>query len=150
MQLPDGSPSIFHTWNRVWVLGSFPLVAALCLLGMRANLRAGKDWLNWLVPLVVWLILFMIALRRRLVIDQDGLEYTDVFSTIRVPWRQVTRLITRTTLGLWRADGLEGWIVSPEAKDVFIDLSQFSKSWRQDAIGATLRKMAPHLFQATR
>jgi hypothetical protein len=113
---------------------------------MLANMRAGDPWLNWLAALIVWLNLLILALRRRLVLDQYGLEYTDVLTTNRVPWSQVTRLLSRRILGIWLVEGLEVWSASPTLKEFFIDLSQFSSAWRQTEIGSILRARLPQLF----
>jgi hypothetical protein len=147
MDLADVTPTIFHVRNRTLILVSFPLVAALCFTRILHGLRYVEPWLNWLVVLVVWLFLFAHALRRRLVLDQNGLEYTGLFTTAHVPWSQVTRLVSRKTLGIWPVEGLEVWFLSPEPEDLFIDLIQFNKFWRSDALGAILRKEPPHLFQ---
>jgi hypothetical protein len=116
------------------LIASLP-VLVFCLLRLLANQRAGEPWLNWLVVLVVWLNLLIFALRRRLVLDQHGLEYTDLFVTHRLPWSQVSRLSSRRVLGLWRVEGLDVWTASPELKEFFIDLSQFGSSWRGTEIG---------------
>lgn len=147
MTLQDISPTVIHFRNRTLILVSFPPVAILACTRILANLRSGEPWLNWLAGLVLWLFLFFLALRRRLALTQQGLEYTEFITTTYVPWAQVTRLVSRKTLGLWLVDGLEVWTVDSGPKDLFIDLTQFGKSWRQEALGAILRKNAPHLFQ---
>jgi len=147
MELPSLSPSVFHIRNRTLILVASPLIAAISLSKFLAGLRAGEPWLNWIAALVLWPFLLALALRRRLVLTQDSLEYTDFFTTVHVPWAQVTRLVSRRTLGIWPVEGLEVWTESPGPKDLFIDLTQFSRSWRQDALGSILRGKAPHLFQ---
>jgi len=147
MELPSVSAAVFHLRNRTLILVVSPPIAVFSLTRILADLRAGEPWLNWLAAIVLWLFLLILALRRRLVLTQQGLEYTDSFTTAHVPWAQVSRLISRRTLGIWPVEGLEVWTASPRPKDLFIDLTQFSKSWRQEALGAILRGKAPHLFQ---
>jgi hypothetical protein len=122
------------------------LLSALSISQIASGLRSGEPWLNWLAGLILWILLLILALRRELVLGQDGLRYTDVFTTVHVPWPQVVRLETRKTLGIWSAEGLEVWFESPKPKDLFIDLTQFDRSWRQDALGAILREKAPQIF----
>jgi len=141
------SPAIFHIHNRTLILVLAPLIAVFCFTRILDNRISGELWLNWLAGLVLWAFLLFLALRRRLVLTQDWLEYTESFTTIRVPWAQVSRLNTRRALGIWSIEGLEVWTASPKLKEHFIDLTQFSKSWRQEALGSALRKSAPHLFQ---
>ena len=147
MELPGISPAVFHLRNRTLILILSPPIMILAYARMLANLRSGEPWLNWLAGLVLWLFLLVLALRRRLVLTQHGLEYTEVFTTARVPWAQVTRIASRRTLGIWPVEGLEVWTQSPRPKDLFIDLPQFSRTWKQDPLGAILREKAPHLFQ---
>jgi hypothetical protein len=147
MELPVLSPTVFQFRNRTLILVVAPLIAAFSFTRILANLRSGEPWLNWLAGLILWLFLLIVALCRRLVLTQQGLEYTEFFTTASVPWAQVTRLVSRRTLGLWLVEGLEVWTLSPRLKDLFIDLTQFSRSWRHDALGSILRSKAPHLFQ---
>jgi hypothetical protein len=146
MELPGSSPAVFYLRNRTLILVLSPLVATLCLSRILAGVKSGEPWLNWLAGLVLWLFLFTLALRRRLVLTQHGLEYTDSFTTARVPWGQITRLSSRRTLGIWAVEGIELWTAAPKPKDRFIDLSQFSRSWRREPLGAILRERAPRLF----
>jgi hypothetical protein len=147
MGLTAVSPAVFRFRNRTLILVVAPLIAVYSFTRILANLRSGEPWLNWLAGLVLWLFLLIVALCRRLVLTQHGLEFTEFFTAISVPWAQVTRLVSRRTLGLWPAEGLEVWTQSPRLKDLFIDLTQFSRSWRHDALGSILRSRAPHLFQ---
>ena len=39
------------------------------------------------------------------------------------------------------------WTATPGLKHGFIDLTQFSKSWRQDDLGRVLKARAPNLFE---
>jgi hypothetical protein len=147
MQIPGISPAVFHLRNRTVILVLSPPIMILAFTRMLAGLRAGEPWLHWLAGFVLWLFLLILALRRRMVLTNEGLEYTEFLSTAYVPWAQVTRLVTRRTLGIWHVEGLEVWTQSPRPKDLFIDLAQFSRTWRQDPLGAILREKAPHLFQ---
>lgn len=139
--------AVFHFRNRTLILLASPPIVILALSRILANIRSGQPWLNWLAGLILWLFLFIVALRRRLVLDEQGLEYTEFFSTAHIPWSQVARIVSRRTAGIWRVEGLEACTASPSPNDLFIDLTQFSKSWRQDALGAILRERAPRLFQ---
>jgi hypothetical protein len=143
----DISPTIFYIQNRRLILTLFLPIAVICLSRIVSNLLSEEPWLNWLAGLVMWLFLSVHALRRRLVLDQNGLAYTDFFTTIHIPWEQVTRLDSRTTLGIWRVEGMVVRVQTPKPKDLFIDLSQFSKAWRQDTLGSILQKKLPNLFQ---
>ena len=147
MVLPGISPAAFYLRNRTLILVLAPPLAAVCFLRTLAGVNSGDSYLNWLAGLVLWLFLLILALRRRLILTQHGLEYTDTFSTVHIPWAQITRLVSRKTLGIWSVDGLEAWTQFPRPKDLFIDLSQFSRSWRLEPLGAILRENAPHLFQ---
>jgi hypothetical protein len=147
MGLPGELPAVFHLRNRTVVLVVSPGVIVLSLYETLTGIRCGEPWLNWFAGLVVWLILLTSALRRRLVLTEQGLEYTDTFSTVRVPWPQVTRLLSRNVLGMWRIEGLDVWTASPERKDRFIDLSQFSRFWRHESLGRILRERAPQVFR---
>lgn len=143
------TPAVFYFRNRTLILVVAPPIAVFCFTRILAGLRSGEPWLNWLAGLVLWLFLLLVALCRRLVLTQHGLEYTEFFTTARVPWAQVTRLVSRRTLGIWPVEGLEVWTESPGPKDLLIELTQFNRSWRQDALGEILRSRAPHLFQQT-
>ena len=147
MALPLLPPAVFHWRYRAPVLVAAPLLVLICLTRMYAGVLSGAPWLNWLAGLVLWLLLLVLALRRRLVFSQDGLRYTESVSTIHVPWTQVSRLVSRKSLGIWPVEGLEVWTAAPVSRDHFIELTQFSKSWRQVPLGAILRVNAPHLFQ---
>lgn len=140
-------PAVFHFRNRTLILVVSPLIGVFCVTRILSGLRSGDPLLNWIAGLVLWLFLILLALRRRLALTQHGLEYTDFFTTAHVPWAQVTRLVSRRTLGIWFVEGLEVWTDSPRPKDFFIDLTQFSRSWRRGALGAILEENAPHLFQ---
>ena len=109
MALPGLSPAVFHLRNRTLILIAFPVIAVLCLTRIIAGLRSGEPWLNWLAGLVLWLILLVVALRRRLVLGQHEIEYTDTFTTAHVPWSQVLRLESRKMLGIWSVEGLAVW-----------------------------------------
>jgi len=147
MELAEVPPAVFCFRNRTLILVLAPPVAVFCSTRILANLRSGEPWLNWLAGLVLWLFLLTLALRRRLVLTQHGLEYTEFFTTAFVPWAQVTGLVSRRALGIWPVDGLQVWTQPPRPKDLFIDLTQFNRSWRHDALGAILRGKLPHLFQ---
>ncbi len=147
MEPPGVSPAPFHIRNRTLILVLAPLVSILCLTRIIAGLRSGEPWLNWLAGLILWLFLLLLALRRRLLCTQLGIEYTDSFTTVHVPWAQITRVVSRKALGIWPVEGLEVWASVPRPKDLFIDLTQFSKSWRQERLGAILRQRVPQLFE---
>jgi len=82
-----------------------------------------------------------------LLITEQGLEYSDSLTTVYVPWAQIARLVSRKALGIWPVEGLEVWTAAPRPKDLFIDLTQFGRSWRQERLGAILRQRVPQLFQ---
>jgi hypothetical protein len=147
MDLPGISPAVFYVRNRKLILVFAPPLAILCAFRTLTGVNSGETYLNWLAGLVLWLFLLVLALRRRLLLTQQGLEYTSTFSTVHIPWAQVTRLVSRKSLGIWPVDGLQVWTQSPRPKDHFIDLSQFSRAWRLEQLGAILRELAPHLFQ---
>lgn len=147
MEVPDVSPAVFPFRNRTLILAATPPIALLCFTRILANMRSGEPWLNWLAGLVLWLYLFLLALRRRPVLTQEGFEYTDYFTTVHIPWAHITRLASRRPLGLWSIEGLEVSALSGGPDSLFIDLTQFSKSWRQETLGSMLRRTAPHLFE---
>jgi hypothetical protein len=147
MELPGISPAAFYLRNRRHILVLAPPLAVLCAFKTLTGMNSGETYLNWLAGLVLWLFLLIVALRRRLVLTQQGIEYTDTFSTVHIPWAQVTRLVSRKTLGIFPVDGLEAWTQSPRLADRFIDLSQFSRAWRLEQLGAILHERVPHLFQ---
>ena len=147
MDVPHNSPAVFHFRNRTLILIAAPPIAIFCLAMILGNMRSEEPWLNWLAGLVLWLFLLLLAVRRRLEITRQGIEYTEFFTTARVPWAQVTRLVSRKTLGIWPVEGLEAWTQPPGPRDVFIELTQFNRSWRHAALGAILEAKVPHLFQ---
>jgi hypothetical protein len=147
MDLPGISSAVFHFRHRAPILVLSLPIALFSLARALGGLRSGDPWLNWLAALILWLFLFVLALRRRLVIDSDGLHYTEFFSTDHVPWSHVTRLVSRRTLGLWSVEGLEVRAGGPTSRDLFIDLTQFAASWQQSPLGTILREKAPRLFQ---
>jgi hypothetical protein len=147
MGLPGISPAVFRFRHRTLIFFISPLVGVFSLTRILAGLRSGAPSLNWLAVLVLWLFLFLLALRRRLVLTEQGLEYTELFRTLHISWGQVVRLVSRRALGLWRAEGLEVWADTAPQRGLFIDLTQFSTTWRREAIGAILRAKVPHLFQ---
>jgi hypothetical protein len=146
MEVHHDSPAVFHFRNRTLTLIAAPPIAVVCLTRLLSNLGSGEPWLNWLAGLVLWLFLLLVALCRRLVFTRQGIEYTDFFTTALVPWAQVTRLVSRKTLGIWPFEGLEAWTQPPRPRDVFIELTQFNRSWRHSALGAILQAKVPHLF----
>lgn len=147
MQAHVTSPAVFYFRNRTLILVAAPPLLILCLARILANLQSGEPWLNWLAGLVLWLFLLALALRRRLVLAQDALEYTEFFTTTQVPWAQVIRISSRKTLGIWTVEGLEAWTRLPTYKDLFVDLTQFDRSWKQGPLGSALRDVAPSLFR---
>lgn len=144
---PEIPPAVFHLRNRALILVASPAIALLCLARILENLKSGDPWLNWLAGLVLWVLLFCLSLRRRLVLAQDWLEYTETFTTLRVRWDQVLRVSSRRTFGVWRVEGLEIWTTTPGLRQHFVELTQFGKAWRQDELGRLLRARLPHLFQ---
>jgi hypothetical protein len=149
MEVPHDLPAVFHLRSRPLILVAAPPIALLCISRVLVNLRSGESWLNWLSGLVLWLFLLFLALRRRLVLTGQGLEYTEFFTTARVPWAQVTRLVSRKSLGIWPVEGLEAWTQAPKPKDIFVELTQFHRSWRHAPLGAKLAANMPHLFQGS-
>jgi hypothetical protein len=147
MEFSEVTPAILRFRNRTLILVLAPPLAVFCSIRILANLRSGEPWLNWLMGLVMWLFLLILALRRRLVLTQQGLEYTELFTTAHVPWAQVTGLVSRKTLGIWPVEGLQARTQPPRPKELFIDLTQFNRSWRHDPLGTILRGRLPHLFQ---
>jgi hypothetical protein len=143
------APAVFYPRQRPLILVAAPLIALLCVTQVMAGLESGEPWLNWLINLVLWTYLFVFALRRRLVLTEVGLEYADLLQTIHVPWAQVTRLDSRTWLWVLPIEGLQAWAGSPVPKEHFIELTQFSRRWRDGELGLTLRRWAPHLFPET-
>jgi len=144
---PEIPPAIFHLRNRALILVTCPAIALICLSRILESLKSGDPWLNWLAGLVLWLLLFFLSLRRRLVLAQDWLEYTESFTTLRVAWDQVLRVSSRRALGVWSVEGLEIWTTTPGLKQHFIELTQFDRAWRQADLGRILRAKLPHLFQ---
>lgn len=138
---------VFYVRNRTMILVISPLISVYSFTRISAGLRSGEPWLNWLAGLVLWLFLLLVAIQRRLVLTPDGLEYREYFTTAHVPWKQVTRLVSRRALGIFAVEGLEVWTGSPRPRDLFIELTQFSRAWRQSTLGAILRGRAPQLFQ---
>jgi hypothetical protein len=149
MGFPIVSPAPFYLRHRTLILVLALLISILCITRIIAGLRSEEPWLNWLANLVLWLFVLLRALRQRLLLTEQGLEYTDSLTTVRVPWAQITRLVSRKALGIWPVEGLEGWTAAPKPRDLFIDLTQFSRSWRQERLGAILRQKVPQLFQAS-
>lgn len=146
MEHPDTTRAVFYIRNRTLILVLSPLVFILATSRIIANIRYGDPWLNWLAALVMWVFLFLLALRKRLVLTHDGLEYGEFFTTSSYMWSQLTGITSRKTLGIWTIEGLTVRTESLTTPENFIDLNQFSKRWRQEAIGAILRERAPHLF----
>jgi hypothetical protein len=139
-------PAVFHLHNRTAILVLSPPVLLFCSALALARVRAGQPWPIWLAALVVWICLLGLALRRRLVLTDEGLEYTESFSTIRIPWAHVSRLESKRILGVWSIEGLVAWEDTPRLRDVFINLTQFDKAWRQGALAFALQKRRPSLF----
>ena len=146
MGLPYPLPAVFYLRNRTLIFVVAPPIAVYCFTRILANQRSEDPWLNWLAGLILWLFLLFLALRRRLALTDHGLEYTDSFTRVHIPWEQVTRLISRKALGFWNIEGVEVWTKPPRPKDLFIDLTQFNRSWRYGAIGEILKARIPHLF----
>ena len=147
MKTPSDSPAVFYLRNRLLILAASPFIIVFSYLRILSNLRSEDPWLNWFFALLLWVYLLALAFRRRLALTQLGLDYTDFFTTAHIPWSQVTRLVSRRVLGIWPVEGLEVWMASAPPKEFFIDLTQFSKSWRQTAIGSILRTRSPQLFK---
>ena len=147
MRTPNNSPAIFYLRNRLIILAASPFVIAFCFFRILSNLRSDDPWLNWFFALIVWANLLALAIRRRLTLTPLGIDYTDFFTPVHIPWSQVTRVAPRRVFDLWTVEGLDVWVESPRLKEFFIDLTQFSKSWRGTVIGSILRTRVPHLFQ---
>jgi hypothetical protein len=146
--MPD-PPAVFHLRNRAAILVLSPPVLLFCAGMGLARVRTGQPWLNWLAAFVVWIFLLALALRRRLVLTDEGLQYTETFSTFHIPWAHVSRAESRRVLGVWSIEGLVAWEDTPQPHDVFIDLTQFDKSWRQGALAIALQKRHPNLFSGS-
>ena len=147
MELPGISPAVYYLRNRTLLLILGPLVVILCLWRFLQAYRTDEPSLGWAISLGVWLFLLLVAWRRRLVLTAAGLEYTATLATVRVRWSRVNGLMSRKMLGVWDVDGLSVRTEEPQPRDLFIDLRQFSRSWREDALGAAIRQRAPHLFR---
>ena len=143
MEHPGASQAVFHLRNRTLILVVSPPISVFRVTRILAGLRSGEPWLNWLAGLVLWLFLLLLALRRRLLFTQQGLDCTESLTTVHLPWERITRLKSRRTLGIWPVEGLEGWTEAAKHRDIFIDLTQFSRSWREDSLGAMLRGKEP-------
>lgn len=139
-------PAVFHLRNRLLILVLSPIVILLCGIRVIDGLRFGEPVLNWVAALLVWLGLTAIAIRRRLVLTREGVEYTDFLAPARYHWSHVTGVIRRRVLWVWPVEGLAIRTGAPDFKEVFIDLTQFSRSWRQSDLGIALKARAPHLF----
>lgn len=138
-------PAVFHLRNRVVILVASPPVLLLAGERFMNGLRRGEVALNWLAGFILWLFLALLALRRRIVLTTEGLEYTDFFAPARYSWSVVTDVVTRKFLGAWPVEGLAIRAGPPDFREVFIDLNQFGRSWRKGDLGAALRTRAPHL-----
>ena len=141
-------PAVFYLRNRTAMLLLSPPVMLFCLAMIWSRVRAGELWLNWLANLVLWSSLLVMALRRKLTLTQDGLHFSDLMTSHWIPWPQVIRLETRRRLAVWTIEGLVAFTAEAKPRDIFVDLRQFSKSWRDGPIGAILRKRRPDLFAA--
>lgn len=147
MELPGISPAVYYLRNRTLLLILGPVIVIFCIVRFFETYRTGEPSLGWAVTLGLWLSLLVVALRRRLVLTSSGLEYTASLSTVRVRWSRVNGLVSRKMLGVWSVDGLSVRTEEPQPRDLFIDLRQFSRTWREDALGAAVRQRAPHLFR---
>jgi hypothetical protein len=147
MELPGISPAVYYLRNRSLLLVLGPFLAIFCLLRFFRAYRTDEPSLGWAITFGLWLFLLLIAFRRRLVLTPEGLEYTASLRTIRVRWPRVNGLLSRKVLGVWAFDGLSVRTEEPEPRDLLIDLRQFSRAWREEALGAAIRQRAPHLFR---
>jgi hypothetical protein len=141
------SPAVFHLRHRGALLVASPVIIALAIVRILNGLRSDAPWLNWLAALVLWLFLLSLAALRRLELDDNGLHYRDFLTTDHIPWTHVDRLAVRKTLGLFVVEGLEARTADAVPRDRFIDLTQFSRTWRHEPLGANLRAHAPRLFE---
>lgn len=139
-------PAVFHSRNRTLILVSFPPVAMVCVAMLIDGLRGGELRLNWVAALGVWTFSTLLAIRRRLVLTADGLGYTDFLFSAHYRWPQVTGVVRRKALGVWPVEGHAIQTGPPEFREVFVELTQFGRFWRQDDLGVALRARAPHLF----
>ncbi len=64
MALPVLPPAVFYWRYRTLVLVAVPLLILICVTRIYAGVLSGAPWLNWLAGLVIWLLLFVLALRR--------------------------------------------------------------------------------------
>lgn len=142
MAVPMIPPTVFCWHSRNLILIATPLILLICAARIYAGVLSGAPWFNWLAGLVLWPLLFVIALRRRLVFNKDGFDYTESVLTIHVPWTKVSRLGGRKFLGIRPVEGREAGTAAPESRDHFIEPTQFGKSWRQEPLGAILRANA--------
>ena len=147
MDLPGISSPVYHLRHRTVLLVLGPPIAAFCLWQLLRAFQFDEPWLGWALTLGLWLSILLGALRRRLVLTPEGVEYTTSLRTIRVRWSRINGLLSRRVLGIWAVDGLSVRTEEPEARDLFIDLRQFSRAWREESLGAAIRQRVPHLFR---
>src|SRR5574341_170226 len=125
--------------------------------------RPKPDLLTWMnvalgVFWALWGTVFLImAFRTRLIVGEDGIEYTDGFGRVRGAWPDVTR-ITQERSGILRVDflylresrfdapGWLAWMVGPKIRQR-VPISLFGRDWRSTQLGDDLRHHAPQLFR---
>ncbi len=99
--------------------------------------------------IVVWAYILLMALLRRLVINDDGIEYSTEANKLKVKWSEVRYIENRKSFAnLWfAAEGLVIRTDLPDAKEHFVELTQFGgRHWRTGSLGAVLQLKAPQLF----
>jgi len=140
-------PAVYHIKNRVLLIGACIFLLISTFFELRGESRSLFRCFTG-VSLFVWTYILLIALRRRLAISQEGLEYDSEFTTLRVRWSEVKAIVKRRTINTlwWTTEALVIRTDVPDSKEYFIDLRQFGRRWRHEPLGAVLQMKAPHLF----
>ncbi len=141
-------PGVYHVRNRVFIIILSSATIIWALLELFQVFTPPSPFLLAFIWLALWLYVLFNALRRRLVISEDGLEYTGDFSRLRVKWSEVKYIESRRQFLylFWTTEGLVIRTDLPDAKEHFVDLQQFSRNWRHEPLGQVLMMKAPHLF----
>ncbi len=141
-------PGVFYVRNRILIIVVSIIIIIWSLLEFFQVFTTKSPQALSFVWIVIWGYMLLMALRRRLAISQEGLAYTGDFSYLRAKWSEVKYIENRRSLANLFSTG-EGLVIRtdlPDAKEHFVDLQQFGRNWRQEALGEVLRMKAPQLF----
>jgi len=143
-------PGVYHVRNRTRVIVITVIILTLSFFELFNVVKAHSPPVFTLFWIIFWSFMLLVTVSRRLVINEEGLEYSNEARTLRVKWSEVKYIEKRRKFVnlYFPTEGLVIRTDLPDAKEHFVDLTQFGGAlWRTKPLGTVLQMKAPHLFK---